>query len=411
MLDAEKIRQDFPILNIRVYGRKLIYFDNAATTQKPVQVIEKINEFYTTTNSNIHRGLHYLSQKASELYEEAHDVIAEFIGAKNSRTIIFVKNTTEAINFVAYAWGLKNIQEGDEIIISTLNHHSSILPWLKIAEYRKARVKAVNVTSDGRLDISDFEEKVSRRTRIVSLVHMSNVAGTVIDIEKINKIAHDHGALVVVDGAQSVPHMQVDVKKLDIDFLGFSGHKMLGPTGIGVLYVREELLADLEPFSTGGGAVKEVHYVNNSFTVRWADSPWRYEAGTPNIAGAVGLAEAAKYLMKIGMENIWRHEVELVDHLFKRIEEEELNEYFKILGPRNTEMRGGIVSFTLGDLDPHATAILLDKEGIAVRSGFHCAQPLHEAMNYNRGSVRASFYLYNTINEIDVFVETLKKMV
>ncbi|MCD6300586.1 MAG: aminotransferase class V-fold PLP-dependent enzyme [Staphylothermus sp.] len=354
MLNAEEIRRDFPILEKIINGKKLIYFDNAATTQKPIQVIQVLQDFYTNFNANIHRGLHYLSQKASEMYEEAHDIVAQFIGAESRRSIIFVRNTTEAINLVAYAWGLKNLREGDEIIVSLLNHHSGILPWIKIAELKNARIKVVGVTSDGRLDMEKLKDLITRRTRIVSIVHMSNVTGTVVDIKRVNKLAHEHGVYVVVDGAQSVPHMPINVRDLDIDFLTFSGHKMLGPTGIGVLYVCKDLINELESFITGGGAVKEVHYKGEGFSIRWAGSPWIFEAGTPNIAGGIGFAEAVKYLERIGMKNIWEHEVSLVEYLFKRLKEEELDQYIQILGPKNVVERGGIVSFKVKNLDPHA---------------------------------------------------------
>ncbi len=410
MFLPESIRDDFPILSREFSDRRIIYFDNAATTHKPRQVIEKLVEFYTSYNANIHRGLHYLSQKASEMYEEAHDKVAEFIGAKERRSIIFVRNTTEAINLVAYGWGLRNLREGDEVIVSTLNHHSSILPWLEVAGIRGAKIKVVGVTSNGRLDMDKLREMINRRTRIVSIVHMSNVSGAVTDIAEIARIAHDHGAYIVVDGAQSVPHMPVNVRDMDIDFLAFSGHKMLGPTGIGVLYIRLEIIEEMGNFITGGGAIKEVHYRDDKFIVEWARSPWRFEAGTPNIAGGIGLAEAIKYLEGVGMENIWRHERSLVEHLLKRIDEEGLEEHIRILGPRSLDRRGGIVSFTIEEMDPHATAILLDREMIAVRSGFHCAQPLHEELGFRRGSVRASFYLYNTLEEIDLFIEVLKRM-
>ncbi len=411
MLYTENIRKDFPILNTVINGKKLIYFDNAATTQKPIQVIKVLEEFYTSFNANIHRGFHHLSQKASEMYEEAHDIVAEFIGARKRDSIIFVRNTTEAINLVAYAWGLKNLREGDEIIVSLLNHHSSILPWIKIAELKRAKVKVVGVTRDGRLDIEELEKTITDKTRIISIVHMSNVSGALVDIRKINKLAHDHGAYVVVDGAQSVPHTPVNVEELDIDFLAFSGHKMLGPTGIGVLYVREDLIDELYPFITGGGAVKEVHYTGNGFSIKWAKSPWVFEAGTPNIAGGVGLAEAIRYLTRIGMNKIWEHELGLVEYLIKRLREEGIEQYINVLGPKNTVNRGGIVSFTIKHLDPHATAVLLDKEAIAARSGFHCAQPLHEELGFDKGSVRISFYLYNTFEEIDRFIEVMKNIV
>jgi len=410
LLNPYSIRQDFPILDIVINGKKLIYFDNAATSQKPRQVIEAIRRFYTESNANIHRGFHHLSQEASRLYEEAHDTVAEFIGARGREEIVFVRNTTEALNLVAYAWGLKNLGEGDKVVITIMEHHSNFLPWFKIARHTGASVRVVDVNDEGRLRVDLLEEAINEKTKLVAIAHMSNVTGVINDVKAIAKIAHSMGARIVVDGAQSVPHIPVNVRDLGVDFLAFSGHKMLGPTGIGVLYVSEEVLEDMDTFLVGGDTIKEVHY-RGRLEVIWHDMPWRYEAGTPNIVGGIGLAEAVKYLSRIGMENIHRHEQELVKYFFKRVEEEGFADKLKILGPRSPEARGGIVSFTLGELDPHATAIMLDEEAIAVRSGFHCAQPLHERLGFSRGSVRASFYLYNTKEEIDRFVEVLKSIV
>lgn len=411
MLDPYEVRRDFPILDRKVDGKPIVYFDNAATTQKPRQVIEAIKEFYEYYNANIHRGLHTLSQEASEKYEEAHEVIAKFIGARGKENIVFVKNTTEAINLVAYAWGLRNLGEGDEIITTIMEHHSNLLPWQRLSQLTGAKLRIIDVDDRAVLKHDMLEEVFTRRTRIVAVSMMSNAAGTINDVGKITRLAHDHGAVVVVDGAQGVPHLPVDVEKLDIDFLAFSGHKMLGPTGTGVLYVADRVMEGLGEFIVGGGAIKEVHYTGGEVSVVWADYPWRHEAGTPNIAGGIGLAEAAKYLMRIGMENIRRHEEMLVRYTFKRLEEEGLFEELRIMGPLEPDIRGGIVSFTLREMDPHSTAILLDSEGIAVRSGFHCAQPLHERLGFNRGSVRASYYLYNTFEEVDVFVDVLKKII
>jgi len=410
LLDPYRIRRDFPILEKKIDGKQLIYFDNAATSQKPIQVIEAIKRFYEEHNANIHRGLHQLSQRASEMYEEAHEIVAKFINARGIEEIVFVKNTTEALNLVAYAWGLRNLSEGDEVIVSVMEHHSNFLPWFNIARFKNAYVKVVDVDNEARLRIDQLEEMISRRTKLIAITHVSNVTGLINDIEKIAKLAHDNNARIVVDGAQSVPHMPVDVKKLDIDFLAFSGHKMLGPTGIGVLYIREEVYNELDRFLVGGDTIKEVHYDAEGLRVLWHDPPWRFEAGTPNIAGGVGLAEAVKYLMNIGMDNIHTYEKKLVEYLFKRVLEEDLG-VVNIVGSMDIRGRGGIVSFTIGELDPHATAIILDEHGIAVRSGFHCAQPLHEKLGFKRGSVRASFYLYNTFEEIDVFIEVLKQIV
>ena len=410
MLDPYEIRKDFPIFDRIIDDRKIVYFDNAATSQKPRQVIDTMKKFYEQYNANIHRGLHRLSQEASELYEEAHDVIAEFIGARDRSEIVFVRNTTEALNIVSFAWGLNNLREGDEIVISIMEHHSNFLPWFKIAEYTGAKVRVVDIHDNATLNYRQLESMINGKTRVISIVHMSNVSGVINDIKRIAKLAREVNALLVVDGAQSVPHMSIDVKDLDIDFLAFSGHKMLGATGIGVLYVSKHIVDELDTFMVGGDTIKEVHY-RGDLEIVWHDLPWRFEAGTPNIAGGIGLAEAAKYLMKIGMENVRRHEVSLIKYLFKRLDEEGLLEKSRIIGSKDPESRGGLISFTLGDLDPHATAMMLDVEGIAVRSGFHCAQPLHERLGFKRGSVRASFYIYNTFEEIDYFIDVLKKMV
>ncbi len=408
-LNPHLIRRDFPILNRKIYGKKIIYLDNAATSQKPLQVINAIKKFYETNNANIHRGVHKLSDEATDLYEKARETVASFINAEKSENIVFVRNTTEALNLVAYSWGLFNVNPGDEIVLSIMEHHSNMLPWIKLAEVRNAVIKIVDVDDYGRLSIDDLEEKITEKTKLVAITHMSNVTGVINDVKKVTRIAKRRGAVVVVDGAQSVPHMPVDVRNIGADFMAFSGHKMLGPTGIGVLYVSEERLNEMNCFLTGGGVIKEVHYVNGGISVKWAEPPWLLEAGTPNIAGAVGLMEAVNYLRSVGLENIRRHEIELVKHLLDRFADEFKN--IRLCGPLDIVDRGGIVSFTIGLFDPHSTAIFLDSEGIAVRSGFHCAQPLHEKLGFTRGSVRASFYIYNTVEEVDFLVEALKRIV
>lgn len=408
MFDPYVIRKDFPILNQYVYGKKLIYFDNIATSQKPIQVINSISDFYKRFNANIHRGMHYLSQEASRLYEEAHETVAKFIRA-DADEIIFVRNTTEGLNLVAYAWGLKNLGEDDEIIITIMEHHSNMLPWFKLAKLRKANVKVIYVDKHGRLNYKELENMITKRTKIIAITHISNVTGVINDIKYIAKLAHDVEAKIVVDGAQSVPHLPVNVQNLDIDFMAFSGHKMLGPTGIGVLYINKRIHDEMDTFIVGGDTIKEVHYNNtDKLKVIWHDYPWRFEAGTPNIAGAVGLAEAVKYLINIGMNNIHKHELKLVEYTLKRIRDDLHN--VKIMGPPDLNMRSGVISFIMDRLDPHALAILLDEYGIAVRSGFHCAQPLHEYLGFKSGSVRIGFYLYNTIEEVDVFIEAMKKI-
>lgn len=404
LIDVEKIRKDFPILNRTIRGRRIVYFDNAATTQKPMQVINAIVEFYTKYNANIHRGLHTLSQEASELYEKAHEVIAKFINAYSWDEVVFCYNTTDAMNMVAYAWGLKNLREGDEILLTIMDHHSTMLPWRNVAKMKNARIKYVDITNDGYLDYSDLENKISNKTRVVVFPVMSNVLGTINDVRKIVKLAHEVDAIVVADGAQSVPHTSTNVREMGIDFLGFSGHKMLGPTGIGVLWGRRDRLEEMMPFKVGGDTIKDVTLDN----VVWHDLPWRFEAGTPNIAGGIGLAEAAKYLMKIGMENVRQHEKELVEYTLKRFEE--LGEEILVYGPRNPLDRGGVIAFNIRNLHHHTVGKALDLFGIAVRTGMHCAHPLHYRLGL-KGTVRASYYIYNTKAEIDYFIDSLSKII
>lgn len=411
MFDPYEIRKDFPILERTVNGRKLIYFDNAATTHKPIQVIRAILEFYTKYNANIHRGLHTLSQEASQKYEEAHEIVAKFINAYSWEEVIFCNNTTDGLNIVAYSWGLKNINEGDEIILTVMDHHSSMLPWRVIAKLKKAKIKYVDITDRGYLKYDDFEKLITEKTRVVAFPIMSNVLGTINDVKRIVKLAHSVGAIVVADGAQSVPHMPTDVRDLGVDFLAFSGHKMLGPTGIGVLWGKRDILEEMMPFKVGGDTIKDVTLED----VVWHDLPWRFEAGTPNIAGGIGLAEAVKYLTKIGMENIRKHEKQLTQYTLKRMKEEfgdieDRNNIVTVYGPLNPEDRGGVISFNINGLNHHLVGKTLDLFGIAVRTGLHCAHPLHYRLGL-KGTVRASYYLYNTVEEIDVFIDALKTII
>lgn len=403
-LNVEEIRKDFPILKRVVNGNPLIYFDNAATTQRPVQVVAAIARFYLQYNANVHRGFHTLSQEASEAFEEAHEVIAHFINAYSWEEVILTYNTTESINIVAFTWGLKNLREGDEIILTVMDHHSNMLPWRKVAEITGAKIRYVDITDDGLLRYDMLEEMISEKTKVVAFPMMSNVLGTMNDVKRIVKVAHSVGAIVVADGAQWVPHAPTDVRDLGIDFLAFSGHKMLGPTGTGVLWGRKDILEDLEPFKSGGDTIKDV----TLDSVIWHDLPWRFEAGTPNIAGAIGLAEAVKYLMRIGMENVREHEKELVRHTLKRFEE--LADDVDVYGPKNPEVRGGVVSFNVKGLHYHIVGKALDLFGIAVRTGGHCAHPLHYRLGI-KGTVRASYYIYNTVEEVDRFIEVLKTIV
>ena len=409
MLDAYKIREDFPILKRRINGKQMIYFDNAATSQKPKQVIDAIKDFYEKHNANVHRAVHTLSLEASELYEEAHEEVAEFIHAKDMEEIIFVRGTTEAINLVAYAWGLRNLKREDEVLVSLMEHHSNIVPWEIISRMTGNKMKYIDVNDDGTLNYESFENLLSKRTKMVCLSHVSNVTGVVNDVKKIAKSAHDHGALVLIDGAQSVPHLPVNTKDLEADFLAFSGHKMLGPTGIGVLYGKQELLEKMEPFHGGGEMIKEVSYDRKTkrCSISWNVLPWKFEAGTPNVCGAVGLMEAIRYLKRIGMGNVKSHEEMLTKYAIPHMEA--CCKKVKIYGTKNTTMKCGMVPFGVEGLSSHDIALFLDNYGIMVRSGFHCAQPLHEIFNLS-SSVRASFYVYNTLEEIDRFTKVLKEI-
>jgi cysteine desulfurase/selenocysteine lyase len=408
VLDPYKIREDFPILKRIVNDNPLIYFDNAATSQKPKQVIDAIKDFYENHNANVHRAVHTLSQEATELYESAHEEVARFINAKGMEETVFVRGTTEAINLVAYAWGLHSLKKGDEIVVSLMEHHSNIVPWEILSRITKANVKYGKVNDDGTLDYESFENLISRKTKMVSLSHVSNVTGIVNDVERMIRVAHENGALALIDGAQSVPHMPVNVKELDADFLAFSGHKMLGPTGIGVLYGKKDILEGMEPFHGGGEMIREVSFnpKTNSCSISWNVLPWKFEAGTPNVCGAVGLMEAVKYLKRIGMESVKAHEEMLTEYAVPRMKN---CRKAKIVGTQDASVKCGIIPFEIDGLSSHDVALFLDNYGIMVRSGFHCAQPLHEVFKLS-STARASFYIYNTREEIDRFTEVLKEI-
>ncbi len=400
MLDTNLIRKDFPVLQRKINGRQLVYMDNAATTQKPYAVIFSMDDFYRYSNSNVHRGIHQLSVEATELYEDAHTRIARFINARGMKEIIFTKNATEAINLVAYAWGRKNIMEGDTILLSEMEHHSNIVPWQILAREKGARLEYIPIDDNGRLMMDKLKDLAGERLRLVSVTQMSNMLGTINPVREIAGWAHEQGAIVVVDGAQSVPHLPVDVREMGCDFLAFSGHKMLGPTGIGVLYGRREILEDMEPFISGGDMIKEVHLRETKYN----DLPWKFEAGTPPIAEGVGLAKAVEYLSGLGMESVRGHEKALVSYAMGRLGD---IGGITIYGPPADE-RGGIVSFNLEGIHPHDLATLLDREAIAIRAGHHCAQPLHERLGI-AASARASFYLYSTPEEVDALVDGIEK--
>ena len=401
MFDPREIRKDFPILDRQVYGKPLVYLDNAATSQKPRQVIEALTDYYQRYNSNVHRGVHALSVEATERYEKARQKVADFIHAPAAESIIFTRNTTEAINLVAYSWALKNLQPDDEIVVSEMEHHSNLVPWQMVAQQTGARLCFIPVGEHGALDLSSLDTIINRRTRLVSVVSVSNFLGTINPVETIRDRARQVGALLMVDGAQSVPHMPTNVAELDCDFLAFSGHKMLAPTGIGVLYVKPSVLETLEPFLRGGEMVREVWFDHAT----WNDIPNRFEAGTPDIADTIALGAAIDYLQALGMESVRKHEIESTAYALERFKEiEEMD----ILGPRDAESRGGLVAFALGDVHPHDVGTLLDSYGIAIRAGHHCVMPMHRKLELAASS-RASFYVYNTHEDIDTLVLGLKK--
>ena len=400
LLDVEKIRKDFPILNVKVHGKPLIYLDNAATTQKPKTVINAVTDYYENYNANIHRSIHKLGEEATAAYEEAHSKVANFINAEFEETI-FTKSTTEGLNLLAYSL-TNDLRAGDEIVISQMEHHSNFVPWQQLALRKKLKLKFIEIDENGLLKRDSINENITDKTKIVSLTHVSNVLGTVNDVKEIGKIAHENDALFIVDAAQSVPHIPVDVKKIDCDFLAFSGHKMLGPTGIGGLYGKKELLQGMEPFLYGGEMIKEVTFEQTKFN----DLPWKFEAGTMNIAQGIGLGAAIDYLNKIGMKNIENYENGLVSYAMKRLSE--IKE-IEIYGP-DADKRSGLVAFNVKDVHAHDTATILDGDGIAVRAGHHCAMPLASVLGI-AASARASFYLYNTKEEIDKLAEGINKVI
>jgi cysteine desulfurase/selenocysteine lyase len=400
MFDPLIIRDDFPILRREVNGRRLIYLDNAATTQKPKQVIDAIKNYYENFNANVHRGVYKLSVESTELYENARRLIADFVGAKSWREIIFTRNTTEGINLVAYAYALHNLREGESIVLTEMEHHSNIVPWQNIARIKKAKIQYLPTTNDGYLRI-DLTDKYLKDASIFSFTHASNVLGTINPVNELVKTAKEYGAITVIDGAQSVPHMPVNVSSIGADFYAFSGHKMLGPLGIGVLYADRRLLEEMNPFLGGGEMIREVSFEKSS----WNEVPWKFEAGTPSVADAVGLAEAVKYLNKLGMTNVRSHELKITLYAYQSLMEVPK---IRLLGPEDSEARTGLISFTLADIHPHDLADFLDKKyGIAIRAGHHCAMPIHTKLGLT-ATARCSFYVYNSLDEIDVFVAGLK---
>jgi cysteine desulfurase / selenocysteine lyase len=397
-MNTKEIRRLFPILDQKVNGKPLIYLDNAATSQKPLSVIETLDRYYREYNSNVHRGVHTLGTKATDAYEGAREKVRRFINAKSTQEIIFTRGTTTALNMVAASYGRANLQEGDEIVITYMEHHSNLIPWQQAAKRTGATLKYIPLQADGTIDMKDVEATVTENTKIVAVTHVSNVLGTINPIKEIARVAHQRGAVLVVDAAQSAPHMKIDVQDLDCDFLAFSGHKMCGPTGIGVLYGKRELLEKMEPVEFGGEMIDFVDLYEST----WKELPWKFEGGTPIIAGAIGLGAAIDFLEEIGLDNIAAHEQELAQYALERLS---AIDGLTIYGPKH---RGGLVTFNIEGVHPHDVATVLDAEGIAVRAGHHCAQPLMKWLNVT-ATARASFYLYNTKEEIDQFVGALQK--
>lgn len=401
-LDVNRVRADFPVLDRFVHpGVPLVYLDSTATSQKPAVVIEAMNEYYREHNANIHRGIHTLAEEATAAYEEARQKIASFIGAPSARQVIYTRNTTESINLVAAAWGRANLKPGDMIILTEMEHHSNLVPWQMLANERSLRLEFIPVREDGLLDMDEYRRMLQENPKLVAFAHMSNVLGTITPAKEITSLAHQAGAVVLIDGAQSVPHFPVDVRDIDPDFLAFSAHKMCGPTGIGVLYGRKEILEDMPPYMGGGDMIKRVHL--RSFAPN--DIPHKFEAGTPAIAESVGFGAAVDYLLSVGMDAIHAHEQELTAYAVERLEEVP---GISLFGPQ-PEFKGGVISFNFAGVHPHDVSQILDQEGVAIRAGHHCAMPLHEKFHLP-ATARASFYLYNTKPEVDRLVAALYKV-
>ena len=396
------LRDDFPILQRQVRGKPLVYLDSAATSQKPRQVIDAVATYYATTNANIHRGIHYLSEKATAEFEDARVKLARFINAKHPHELIFTRGTTESINLVARSWGDPNVNGGDEIFITEVEHHSNLVPWQMLAQRRGARLRVIPTDAQGRLDLDAYAGMFTGRTRIVAIAHMSNVLGVIHPAAEIVRIAHEHGVPVLLDAAQSVPHLATDVQALDVDFLAFSGHKMLGPTGIGVLYGKEAHLNVMEPLFGGGSMIKVVQLESST----WADLPDKFEGGTPHIAGGIGLGAAVDYLSHAGIDAVRAHEIGLTEYALRLLGDVD---GVTVYGPEDATERGGVIAFNIGQIHPHDVGTVLDGEGIAIRAGHHCAQPLMRKLGVS-STARASFYLYNTTSEVDALVEGIEKV-
>jgi cysteine desulfurase/selenocysteine lyase len=402
VLDIEHVRGQFPVLSREIKpGVPLIYLDSAATSQKPRQVIEAMSTYYERSNANIHRGIHQLAEEATVSFESAREKVAQFIGVQSAREVIFTRNTTEAINLVAHSWARPNLKKGDLIVLTEMEHHSNIVPWQILAQERGIRLAFVNVTEDGLLDLNSFHELLGEKPRLVAFMHMSNMLGTVNPVKEMTRLSHEAGAVVLIDGAQAVPHLPVNVGDIGADFYAFSAHKMCGPTGIGVLYGKEDLLQEMPPFLGGGDMIKRVQL--NSFTTN--DLPYKFEAGTPPIAEGIGLGAAIDFLNSIGMDAIHQHEKLLIGRMLDRLDEVP---GIQVYGP-SADHKGGVASFSFVGIHPHDVAQILDSQGIAVRAGHHCAMPIHEKFGLP-ATTRASFYLYNTVEEVDSLIEGLYKV-
>ncbi|MFD1673416.1 cysteine desulfurase [Alicyclobacillus fodiniaquatilis] len=400
-MNIQSLRDDFPIFDEQINGHPLVYLDSAATSQKPRQVLSAIEQYYQHENSNVHRGVHTLGNRATESYEGAREKVAAFIHAPSSSQVVFTRGTTESLNMIAYGYARLRLQAGDEIVLSPSEHHSNLIPWQQVARVTGATLKYLPLQADGTIRVEDFAATVTDKTKLVAVAQVSNVLGTIHPIQQFAEIAHAHGAIIVVDGAQSVPHMPVDVQALDCDFLAFSGHKMCGPTGVGVLYGKASLLAEMEPTYFGGEMIDIVELHQST----WKEAPWKFEGGTPIIAGAIGLGAAVDYLTAIGMEEVQRHDMHLAQLAMARLSD---MEGIDVYGPGPGVERGGLVTFNLRGVHPHDVATVLDAAGVAVRAGHHCAQPLMRILDVP-ATARASFYLYNTENDIDALVGALQQ--
>lgn len=400
-LNVEQIRKDFPILDRKIGDKRLVYLDNAATSQKPRSVIDALTGYYEGYNANIHRGIHTLAEEATDAYESVREQIREFVDAEHSHEIIFTRNSTEAINIVAYSWGNANILPGDEIVLTAMEHHSNLIPWQRLATERSAKLVFIPLTEDGQLDMDEARKLISGKTKIVAATLMSNVLGTINPIKELAKLAHEKGAVILVDGAQGVPHIKTSVRDLDVDFLVFSMHKMLGPTGVGILYGKTELLNAMPPFLSGGHMISTV----NREKASWTELPWKFEAGTSNIADVIASGKAIEYLTNLGMDNVRNHEIEITKYALEKLTQ--LGD-ITIFGPKDATLRGGVISFNVDAIHAHDIGQICADAAIAIRAGHHCCQPLMRDLNV-MGTARASFYIYNTKEEVDLLFDALKE--